>query len=342
MEELLKVDNLSVVYHSNNGDVQAVRQISFNVKPGRTIAIVGESGCGKSATAKALMKLNDNGHGEIKEHSKIIYKGKDILKYSDEEMATYRGGEVAIIFQDALTALNPTMRIGKQIAENIILHKKDISKKQAMQEAVKLLEYVGIPDPVKRARQYPHEFSGGMRQRVMIAIAFACDPKLLIADEPTTALDVTIQSQIMDLIKKLQKELNTSVILITHDLGVVANVAKRIVVMYSGNIVEKGSCEDIFYNPKHPYTLALLSAVPRLDLKNKQELASIEGTPPDLIAPPKGCPFSTRCKYCMEICCEKAPEYTEFGDGHVAACWLHHPYAAKELNPFGYGGNDNE
>ena len=188
--------------------------------------------------------------------------------------------------------------------------------------------------PERVYRSYPHELSGGMRQRVMIAMALACDPRLIIADEPTTALDVTIQAQIMDLIKDLQKQLNTSVILITHDLGVVANVAKRIVVMYSGNIVERGNARDIFYHPKHPYTCALLEAVPRLDLKNKQELASIEGTPPDLLAPPKGCPFSTRCKYCMEICCEQAPAATDFGDGHEAACWLHHPLAPKDDVPF--------
>ena len=341
MGKLLEVNNLRVSYHTYAGEVQSVRGVTFDVEEGEALAIVGESGCGKSVTAKSIMGLIKKPAGEIKAGSEILYRGKNILNFSKKEWSEYRGGESAIIFQDALAALNPTMTVGKQIAENLIMH-KNMSKAEALKEAVNMLRLVGIPNPEERVKQYPHEFSGGMRQRVMIAIAFACDPKLLIADEPTTALDVTIQSQIMDLIKKLQKELNTSVILITHDLGVVANVAKRIVVMYSGNIVEKGSCEDIFYNPKHPYTLALLSAVPRLDLKNKQELASIEGTPPDLIAPPKGCPFSTRCKYCMEICCEKAPEYTEFGDGHVAACWLHHPYAAKELNPFGYGGNDNE
>ncbi|WP_404988455.1 ABC transporter ATP-binding protein [Clostridium culturomicium] len=341
MGKLLEVNNLRVSYHTYAGEVQSVRGITFDVEEGEALAIVGESGCGKSVTAKSIMGLIKKPAGEIKAGSEILYRGQNILNFSKKEWSEYRGGESAIIFQDALAALNPTMTVGKQIAENLIMH-KNMSKAEALKEAVNMLRLVGIPNPEERVKQYPHEFSGGMRQRVMIAIAFACDPKLLIADEPTTALDVTIQSQIMDLIKKLQKELNTSVILITHDLGVVANVAKRIVVMYSGNIVEKGSCEDIFYNPKHPYTLALLSAVPRLDLKNKQELASIEGTPPDLIAPPKGCPFSTRCKYCMEICCEKAPEYTEFGDGHVAACWLHHPYAAKELNPFGYGGNDNE
>ncbi len=320
MEELLKVDNLSVVYHSNNGDVQAVRQISFNVKLGRTIAIVGESGCGKSATAKALMKLNDNGHGEIKGHSKIIYKGKDILKYSDEEMATYRGGEVAMIFQDALTALNPTMRIGKQIAENIILHKKDISKKQAMQEAVKLLEYVGIPDPVKRARQYPHEFSGGMRQRVMIAIAIACRPRILIADEPTTALDVTIQAQIIKLLKELQNSLNMSIILITHDLGVVADIAHDIAVMYGGEIVEMGTCDEIFYEPRHPYTKALLNSVTRIDEKKKR-LVTIEGMPPNLIDDIKGCAFYDRCTYSMEKCRNFKPQKTIVSDTHNFTCF---------------------
>lgn len=341
MGKLLEVNNLRVSYHTYAGEVQSVRGVSFDVEEGEALAIVGESGCGKSVTAKSIMGLIKKPAGEIKAGSEILYRGKNVLNFSKKEWSEYRGGESAIIFQDALAALNPTMTVGKQIAENLIMH-KNMSKSEALKEAVNMLRLVGIPNPEARVKQYPHEFSGGMRQRVMIAIAFACDPKLLIADEPTTALDVTIQAQIMDLIKKLQKELNTSVILITHDLGVVANVAKRIVVMYSGNIVEKGNCEDIFYNPKHPYTLALLSAVPRLDLKNKQELASIEGTPPDLIAPPKGCPFSTRCQYCMEICCEKAPEHTEFEDGHIAACWLHHPYAAKEPNPFGYGGNGNE
>lgn len=341
MGKLLEVNNLRVSYHTYAGEVQSVRGVTFDVEEGEALAIVGESGCGKSVTAKSIMGLIKKPAGEIKPESEIKYKGENILDFSKKQWSEYRGGQSAIIFQDALAALNPTMTVGKQIAENLIMH-KNMSKAEALKEAVNMLRLVGIPNPEARVKQYPHEFSGGMRQRVMIAIAFACDPKLLIADEPTTALDVTIQAQIMDLIKKLQKELNTSVILITHDLGVVANVAKRIVVMYSGKIVEKGNCEDIFYNPKHPYTLALLNAVPRLDLKNKQELSSIEGTPPDLIAPPKGCPFSTRCKYCMEICCEKAPEYTGFGEGHVAACWLHHPYAAKELNPFGYGGKDNE
>ena len=285
MSKLLEVKNLRVSYHTYAGEVQSVRGVSFDLDEGEAIAIVGESGCGKSVTAKTIMGLIKE-PGKIKEGSEIIYRGQDILKLSKKEMGQYRGKEAAIIFQDALAALNPTMRVGKQIMENILQHNKSMSKSEAFEEAVKMLDMVGIPDARQRAKQYPHEFSGGMRQRAMVAIAFACQPKLLIADEPTTALDVTIQAQIMRLIKELQKKLNTSVILITHDLGVVANVAKRIVVMYSGKIVESGNSEDIFYHPKHPYTCALLNAVPRLDLENKQVLASIEGTPPDLLNPP--------------------------------------------------------
>lgn len=221
--------------------------------------------------------------------------------------------------------------------ENLMAH-KNMDKKSAQKEAVEMLRMVGIPEPEKRVKQYPHEFSGGMRQRVMIAIAFACDPKLLICDEPTTALDVTIQGQILDIIKDLQKKHNTSVIIITHDLGVVANLAQDIAVMYSGVIVEKGKCADIFYRPRHPYTWALIESVPRLDLENKQELASIPGMPPDLLNPPKGCPFSTRCRYCMEICKEEMPERTDFGDGHMASCWLHHEMAPKVEMPERKGG----
>lgn len=337
MEKLLEVNHLSVSYHTYAGEVQAVRGISFDVEKGEVLAIVGESGCGKSVTAKSIMGLIKNPHGEIKKGSEILYEGKNILDFTEKEWQQYRGGKSAIIFQDALTSLNPTMTVGKQIAENLIIHKK-INKKQALKEAEHILELVGIPNPERRVNQYPHEFSGGMRQRAMIAIAFACTPQLLIADEPTTALDVTIQAQILDIIKDLQKKRHTSVILITHDLGVVANIAKRIVVMYSGKIIEKGDCDAIFYSPKHPYTWALLNAMPRLDLKNKEQLTSIEGTPPDLIAPPKGCPFSTRCKYCMNICKEHEPDETDFGEGHLAACWLHHPKAPKLDLFFGVGG----
>lgn len=325
---ILEVKNLRVSYHTYAGEVKAVRGVSFDLKKGEALAIVGESGCGKSVTAKSIMGLIKGPQGEIKKDSEILYNSVNILDYSKKQWQEYKGGECAIIFQDALASLNPTMRVGKQIMENLMAH-KHMDRQTAAKEAVEMLRRVGIPEPEKRVKQYPHQFSGGMRQRVMIAIAFACDPKLLICDEPTTALDVTIQSQILDIIKELQKTHDTSVIMITHDLGVVANIAQEIAVMYSGVIVEKGNSRDIFYHPKHPYTWALIESVPRLDLTNKQELASIPGMPPDLLNPPVGCPFSTRCKYCMQICKEKMPERTEFGNGHVASCWLHHPMAPK-------------
>lgn len=332
-EKLLEVKNLRVSYHTMAGEVQSVRGVSFHVNKGETVAVVGESGCGKSVTAKTIMNLIKTPPAEIKEGSEVLFEGENILKFDKKRLSAYRGGEAAIIFQDALAALNPTMTVGKQIVENLLHHKK-MSKKEAMNEAVELLRKVGIPQPEKRVKQYPHEFSGGMRQRVMIAIAFACTPKLLIADEPTTALDVTIQAQIMNLIKDLQREMGTSVILITHDLGVVANVAHRIVVMYSGKIVERGTSLEVFDHPRHPYTNALLEAVPRLDLENKQVLTSIEGTPPDLLNPPAGCPFSTRCKYCMEICCNEQPPVTKFGGEQEASCWLYFLEKPREDAPF--------
>ncbi len=326
MEKLIEIKDLKVSFHTYAGEVQAVRGVSFHVDKGETVAIVGESGCGKSVTAKAIMGLIQKPAGEVKSGSQIIYNDRNILDFSKKEWSDYRGEESSMIFQDALTSLNPTMNVGKQIAENLILHRK-LSKSEAMKEAIKMLTLVGIPNAEQRAKQYPHEFSGGMRQRVMIAIALACNPHLLIADEPTTALDVTIQAQIMELIKNLQTKLGTSVVLITHDLGVVADVADRIIVMYSGKIVETGTCEEVFYNSKHPYTWALLKAVPRIDSKNKEELVAIKGTPPDLIAPPKGCPFSTRCKYAMKICLEEMPEETYFEKDHKAFCWLYHELA---------------
>ena len=307
---ILEVKNLRVSYHTYAGEVKAVRGVQFSLEKGQALAIVGESGCGKSVTAKSIMGLIKAPQGEIKENSEILYHGENILKYNKKQWQHYKGGECAIIFQDALASLNPTMRVGKQIMENLMGH-KNMTKQEAAKEAVEMLRMVGIPEPEKRVRQYPHEFSGGMRQRVMIAIAFACDPKILICDEPTTALDVTIQGQILDIIKNLQKKNQTSVIMITHDLGVVANIAQKIAVMYSGIIVESGTCEDIFYRP---------------------------GTPPDLLNPPVGCPFCTRCSYCMPICKEEMPEATEFGGEHKAACWLHHPMAPKVEMPNLEGG----
>lgn len=328
MEKLLEVKNLKVSYHTYAGEVQSVRGVSFDIDKGECMAIVGESGCGKTVTSKAIMGLIQTPPGEIKKESQILHNGRNILEFNKKQWQEYRGKEASMIFQDPMTSLNPTMKIGEQIVENIMEHRK-IKKSEAYEEAVKMLELVEIPNARARLKQYPHEFSGGMRQRAMIAIALACNPKVLIADEPTTALDVTIQAQIIDLMKDLQNKLGTAIIIITHDLGVVADIASKIVVMYAGMIVERGTAEDIFYNPQHPYTYALLKSVPRLDSDKKDELASIHGTPPDLISPPKGCPFTTRCTYCMEICKEQMPEVTDITDTHKALCWLHHPDAPE-------------
>lgn len=321
MEALLQVRNLQVSYHTYQGTVQAVRGISMDVMPNDTIAIVGESGCGKSVTGKSILQLIQS-PGEILSDSEIRFDGRDVLKMDQKELNSFRGGEASIIFQDALAALNPTMTVGNQIMENLMLHRK-MKKQEARENAISLLDQVGISDAKNRVKQFPHEFSGGMRQRVMIAIAFACQPRLLIADEPTTALDVTVQAQILRLISEMQQEQGISVIIITHDLGVVASMAKRIYVMYSGLIMESGSSHDIFYEPRHPYTKALLEAVPKLDLKNKQELITIEGTPPDLLHPPVGCAFAPRCQYAMPACRKAMPPLTEFNGGHSASCWLH-------------------
>jgi oligopeptide transport system ATP-binding protein len=337
MTKLLEVKNLRVSYHTYAGEVQSVRGVSFSLDKGESMAIVGESGCGKTVTSKSIMGLIQTPPGEIKKGSSILFNGKDILKFSEKEWRGFRGSEVSMVFQDPMTSLNPTMKVGNQIAESLIIH-NGMSKKEAFNEAVKMLKLVDIPNAESRAKQYPHEFSGGMRQRAMIAMALACNPKLLVADEPTTALDVTIQAQIIDLMKDLQKKLGTAIILITHDLGVVADIAQHVVVMYAGQIVERGTTDDIFYNPQHPYTWSLLKSVPRLDSDKKEELVSIHGTPPDLIAPPKGCPFATRCNYCMPICRETLPVTTEISSTHQASCWLHHPYAPKVDIPIGIGG----
>ncbi|MBU3156078.1 ABC transporter ATP-binding protein [Clostridium estertheticum] len=337
MSKLLEVKNLRVSYHTYAGEVQSVRGISFEVNEGETLAVVGESGCGKTVTAKSLMRLIQTPPGEIKDGSEILYKGNDILKMNNEQLRHFRGAEISMIFQDPMTSLNPTMTIGKQIAESLIIH-RNMKKHEAMDEAIKMLKLVNIPNAERRVKQYPHEFSGGMRQRAMIAIALACSPKILVADEPTTALDVTIQAQIMDLIKELQNKLGTAVVLITHDLGVVADVADRIQVMYAGKIIERGSTDEIFYNPKHPYTWALLQSVPRLETGHKDSLYSIKGTPPDLVKPPVGCPFAPRCEYAMEICKQEMPEATIITDTHEALCWLQHPNAPKVEVPFEIGG----
>ncbi len=326
MDRILDVKNLRVSYHTYAGEVQSVRGIDFHLDKGETLAIVGESGCGKTVTAKSLMRLIQTPPGEIKKGSVITFDGKDVLTMKENELRQLRGSDISMIFQDPMTSLNPTMKVGKQIAESLIIH-RGMSKKEAFDEAVKMLNLVNIPNADKRANQYPHEFSGGMRQRAMIAIAIACNPKVLIADEPTTALDVTIQAQIIDLIKDLQNKLGTAVIMITHDLGVVADIAHRIQVMYAGKIIERGTTDEIFYNAQHPYTWALLKSVPRLDTKQKNSLYSIHGTPPDLLMPPVGCPFASRCIYCMPICKEAMPEVTKLSETHQVSCWLKHPLA---------------
>ena len=327
-EPLLEVKNLRINFKTYAGLVQAVRGVDFTLAKGETLAIVGESGSGKSVTSNALMRLIPQPAGRY-EDGQILFEGKDLLKLSEREMESIRGNEIAMIVQDPMTALNPTMRVGKQIMEVILTHKKGVSKEAAKQRAIELLAEVGIPDPERRFKQYPHEFSGGMRQRVVIAIALAAEPKILIADEPTTALDVTIQAQILELMKKVQEKNGNAIIFITHDLGVVANVADRVAVMYAGQIVEYGSSHDIFYNPKHPYTWGLLGSMPDLDSEDSEELYTIPGAPPNLINPPLGDAFAPRNPYALAIDYKAEPPFYEVSPGHYAKTWLLHPEAPK-------------
>lgn len=328
MEKILEVKDLQVSFNTYAGEVRAVRDVSFHINQGETLCFVGESGCGKTVTAKAIMRLLPKGQAVIKEGSQIVFSGKDVLKMDGKELRNYRGNDVSMIFQDPMTSLNPTMTCGKQIIETLRLH-RGLSKEEATKEAIHMLEMVKIPDAEQRIKDYPHQMSGGMRQRVMIAIALACQPHLLIADEPTTALDVTIQAQIIDLLRELKEKLNTAIILVTHDLGVVANFADRIQVMYAGQVVERGTAREIFYEAKHPYTWALLSSVPKLAKESKQELYTLQGTPPDLILPLEHCPFAARCEFCMPICKEQMPPETVLSDTHRLSCWLQHPDAPK-------------
>ena len=327
-DKILEVKDLSVSFNTYAGEVKAVRGVSFELNRGETLAFVGESGCGKTVTAKSILRLLKPPFAVIKEGSKITCDGKDVLSLNKKELCEFRGDEVSMIFQDPMTSLNPTMTVGKQIMESLRIH-RHLDKKQAREAAIKMLKMVNIPSPEKRIDSYPHEMSGGMRQRVMIAMALACSPKILIADEPTTALDVTIQAQIMDLMRELKEKMNTAIILVTHDLGVVANFADRIQVMYAGQVVERGTAREIFYDSKHPYTWALLSSVPKLAKESKQELYALKGTPPDLILPLNHCPFASRCEYCMPICKEKNPLETTITDTHRVSCWLQHPNAPK-------------
>lgn len=327
MGHLLEVDNLQTSFFTYAGEVKAVSGVSFYVDEGEAVGIVGESGCGKSVTVQSIMRLIPNPPGKIV-GGEIRFQGKDIAKLSEKEMQKVRGKSMGMIFQDPMTSLNPVLKIGYQMAEVLQWH-EGISKKEALDRSEKYLDMVGISNARKRLDQYPHEFSGGMRQRVMIAMALLCNPNLLIADEPTTALDVTIQAQILDLMRELKEKINTSIILITHDLGVVAGLCSRIIVMYGGKIVESGTTTDIFRNPKHPYTWGLMKSVPRLDAKSRAKLIPIQGTPPDLLNPPTGCAFAARCPHAMKICEQKLPGFTQITDGHQAACWLLHPDAPK-------------
>lgn len=329
-DKILQVKDLHISFNTFSGEVQAIRGVNFDLYKGETLAIVGESGSGKSVTTKAIMRLLPESNTEIKK-GQILFEGKDIVKLKDKEMQKIRGKDISMIFQDPMTSLNPTMKIGKQIMEPIIKHQK-LSKAEARKRALEILKLVGIPKPEIRINQYPHQFSGGMRQRVVIAIALACNPKILIADEPTTALDVTIQAQILELMKDLQKKINTSIIFITHDLGVVANVADRVAVMYGGKIVEIGTVDEIFYNPQHPYTWGLISSMPTLDIE-EEELYAIPGTPPNLINPPEGDVFAPRNEYAMKIDLIKHPPMFKVSDTHYAATWLLHPDAPKVEPP---------
>jgi oligopeptide transport system ATP-binding protein len=322
---LLEVKDLHISFQVVGGEVQAVRGVTFELNKGEMLAVVGESGSGKSVTALSLMRLIPAPPGRIK-RGQILFDGNDLTKVSEREMFKIRGSKIAMIFQDPMTSLNPTMTVGKQIIEGICWHQK-VGVTEAKEKAVEMLKLVGIPNPEKRLAQYPHEFSGGMRQRAMIAMALACNPQILIADEPTTALDVTIQAQILELMKKLQRETDTAILLITHDLGVVAETADRVAVMYGGRLVETGGVEEIFEDARHPYTWGLLDSMPRLDLPRDQHLEPIPGSPPDLFSPPTGCPFADRCPYAMNICHEEMPPQTQVSDTHRVFCWLEDPEA---------------
>lgn len=317
--KLVDIKDEYLSFFTPAGEVKALNGVSISLNEGEVLGVVGESGSGKSVTAYSLMGLTAHPGKLIS--GELNFNGHQVEKMSEKEMRKMRGNEVSIIFQDPMTSLNPVYTIGNQIEEVILLH-TDKDKAQAKERARELLELVGINEPDKRLKQYPHELSGGMRQRVMIAIALACEPKLLIADEPTTALDVTIQAQILELMMELKEKLGMAIILITHDLGVVANMCEKIAVMYAGHIVEYGTVDDIFYNPKHEYTKGLLKSIPRLDATEHERLVPIEGTPIDMLNPPKGCPFAPRCEKCMKICLREMPPVTEFDDVHYTQCWM--------------------
>ncbi|MGI5978387.1 MAG: ABC transporter ATP-binding protein [Oscillospiraceae bacterium] len=319
-KKLLEVKDLKVSFFTPAGEVKAVGGISYELNKGEVMGIVGESGSGKSVEAYSIMGLLQS-PGKVIGGS-ITFEGEDVLAFNKDQMTNFRGNKVAMIFQNPMTCLNPVYTIGNQLVEALQAHNKNISNEDAKKRAMEMLEFVGINNVEKRMEQYPHEFSGGMRQRVMIAMGLICSPKLLIADEPTTALDVTIQAQIIELMKSIQQRTGMGIIFITHNLGVVAEICDKVSVMYAGRIVEQGPVDDIFYKPAHPYTLGLLRSMPRVDADSYERLIPIEGTPVDMLNPPDGCPFAPRCENCMQICLKKMPPYVEVGENHRSACWL--------------------
>ena len=325
---VLSVQNLHTSFFTESGEVKAVNGVSFNLEKGKILGVVGESGSGKSVTAYSILQILD-GNGKIVEGD-IVYKGKSLLELSSKEMDAFRGNKCSIIFQDPMTSLNPVFTVGYQMREALMLHTAHKTKSAATKRATELLEMVGVNEPVKRLKQYPFELSGGMRQRVMIAMALACEPDILIADEPTTALDVTIQAQILELMQELQKELGMAIILVTHDLGVIASMCDEIIVMYGGRVCERGTAEDIFYRPCHEYTKGLLKSIPNAD-NMKEKLVPITGTPINLLNMPKGCAFCPRCENALKICLEEVPEELRMPDGHYAACWMNVKNAWDEV-----------
>ncbi len=327
-EHILDVRDLAVSFFTYAGEVQAVRGITWHLDRHETVALVGESGCGKSVTIQTVMGLLQSPPGRVTGGS-IHFEGLDMLKLTPRELRSIQGNRMSMIFQDPLSYLNPTMRVGEQIAESYRLHHR-VNRREAQAKVREMMELISFPEPERNMRAFPHQLSGGMRQRIMVAMALICSPGILFADEPTTALDVTIQAQIIELMNELKEKLDTSIVLITHDLGVVANMAERIYVMYAGKIVERGSAADIFYRPRHPYTWGLLQSVPRLDARQDRVFRYIPGTPPDLLNPPAGCPFAARCPYACRACAAYMPEETDFENAHACRCWLYHE-GAEEL-----------
>ncbi len=320
-KRLIDIQDLRVSFFTPGGEVQAVRGISWHLEEGEALGIVGESGSGKSVSVYAVMRLLQS-PGRVVGGS-ITFDGRDLLSLSEKEMRAIRGNEIAMIFQDPMTSLNPVYTVGNQLKEPLKLH-LDMKGNAADKRAVELLDMVGIPSPARRLKQYPFEFSGGMRQRAMISMALACEPKLLIADEPTTALDVTIQAQILEIMKDLKQKRKMSVVLITHDLGIVSDICDKIIIMYGGEIMEYGPIEELLANPSHQYTIGLIGSLPRIEQDEREELHPIEGAPLDLMHPPAGCPFASRCDQCMKVCLSEKPPYFEVGPGHYSACWLHY------------------